>query len=66
MNSCMDFIIRIYRFEHDRPRGLVGIVEEVGTKGKKGFNTYDELWEILNSGREILSLKKVAPADGDK
>jgi hypothetical protein len=62
----MDFIIRIYRFEHDKPRGLVGIVEEVGKKGKKGFNTYDELWEILNSGRETLSPKKIALTDGNE
>ena len=55
MNSCKDFIVRIYRFEHDKPRGFVGIVEEVGKKGKKGFNTYDELWEILNPAREAIS-----------
>ena len=48
MNSFSDYIIRIYRFEKDKPRGLVGLVEEVGKKGKKAFNTYDELWEILN------------------
>jgi hypothetical protein len=27
----------------------VGIVEEVGRKGKKAFTHYDELWEILSS-----------------
>jgi hypothetical protein len=59
----MDFIIRIYRFEQDKPRSLVGIAEEVETKGKKGFNTYDELWEILNSGREGLSTQKIALTD---
>lgn len=48
MNSH-DYIIRIYRFEVDKPRSFVGVVEEVGKKGKKAFNTYDELWEILNS-----------------
>ncbi|MBM4340694.1 MAG: hypothetical protein FJ110_14270 [Deltaproteobacteria bacterium] len=42
-------IVRIYRFEKNKPRNLVGLVEEVGKKGKKGFHTYDELWEILNS-----------------
>ncbi|MBM4340690.1 MAG: hypothetical protein FJ110_14250 [Deltaproteobacteria bacterium] len=44
-----DYIVRIYRFEKNKPRSLVGLVEEVGKKGKKGFHTYDELWEILNS-----------------
>lgn len=52
MNSYMDFIIRVYRFDPDKPRSLVGIVEEVGKKGKKAFNNYDELWEILNSPEE--------------
>jgi len=46
-----DYIIRIYRFEPGKPRSLVGLVEEVGTKGKRAFNTYDELWEILNSSK---------------
>jgi hypothetical protein len=44
-----DFIIRIYRFEKDNPRNLVGLVEIVGQKGRMGFTTMDELWEILNS-----------------
>gem|GEM_PF-1351513 len=44
-----DFIIRLYRYEKDNPRALVGIVEIVGKKGRMGFTTLDELWEILNS-----------------
>ncbi len=44
-----DFIIRLYRFEKDNPRTLVGLVEVVGKKGRMGFTTMDELWEILNS-----------------
>jgi len=55
MNSSSHYIIRIYRFEKDKPRSLVGLVEEVGKKGKKGFHTYDELWEILNQPRRELS-----------
>jgi len=27
----------------------------VGKKGKKAFNNYDELWEILNDVSEVLS-----------
>jgi hypothetical protein len=45
----MEFIIRLYRFEKDNPRNLVGLVEIVGKKGRMGFTTLDELWEILNS-----------------
>jgi len=61
MNSFSDYIIRIYRFEKDKPRSLVGLVEEVGKKGKKGFNTYDELWEILNSPTKDPKDKPLSP-----
>ena len=43
------FIVRIYRFKKGNPRALVGLVEMVGKKGRSGFTTLDELWEILNS-----------------
>jgi hypothetical protein len=43
------FIIRLYRFEKDNPRSLVGLVEIVGKKGRMAFTNMDELWEILNS-----------------
>jgi hypothetical protein len=57
-----NYIIRIYHFEKDKPRSLVGLVEEVGTKGKKAFNTYDELWEILNTPEQ--DLRKVKGKSG--
>ncbi len=44
-----NFIIRLYRFEKDNPRNLVGLVEIVGKKGRMAFTNMDELWEILNS-----------------
>lgn len=44
-----DFIIRIYRSEKDNPRNFVGLVEMVGKKGRSGFTTMDELWDIFNS-----------------
>jgi len=43
------FIIRIYRFEKKNSQSLVGLVEEVGVKGKKGFTCLDELWNILTA-----------------
>lgn len=43
------YIIHIYRFKKNNPRALVGVVEEIGTKGKKAFTNYDELWEIVSS-----------------
>ena len=54
----VDYIVRIYRFEKDNPRCLVGIVEEVGIKGKKAFTNYDELWGILLSSKSISQKQK--------
>jgi hypothetical protein len=54
------YILRLYRFEKDRPRGLVGVLEEVGKRGKMAFTNYDELWEILNSPKGISPGKKKA------
>lgn len=44
-----NYIVRIYRLDQKNPRRLVGVVEEVGVKGRKGFTNYDELWDILIS-----------------
>jgi hypothetical protein len=52
------YIIRIYRFEKDHPRSLVGVVEEVGIKGKKAFTNYDELWDILVSSEGTRQKRK--------
>ncbi len=50
------YIVRIYRRKKNNPRVLVGLVEEVGTKGKKAFNDLDDLWNILNSKERNVSL----------
>jgi hypothetical protein len=47
-----NYIVRIYRYEKNKPQRLMGIVEKVGVEGKKAFTHYDELWEILNSPAE--------------
>ncbi len=49
-------IVRIYRRKRDNPRVLVGLVEDVGTKGKKAFTDLDDLWKILNSKERNMSL----------
>ena len=49
------YIVRVYRCQEKIPRSLVGVVEEVGSKGKKAFTNLDELWEIMSS---IKSKKK--------
>ena len=42
-----NYIIRIYRRDKSNPRFLVGTVEEIGSRVKKGFTTFEELREIL-------------------
>lgn len=53
-----NYIVRIYRFEKDKPKSLVGVVEEVGVEGKKAFTNYDELWDILISSKSISQKQK--------
>jgi hypothetical protein len=43
------YIVRIYRSEKNKPRSLVGTVEEVGVEEKRAFTNLEELWNILNS-----------------
>jgi hypothetical protein len=43
------YIVRIYRADKKNSKNLVGTVEEVGVKEKRGFTNLDELWNILNS-----------------
>jgi hypothetical protein len=52
------YIVRIYRFKKDKPRGLMGVIEQVGVKGRKAFTNCDELWEILRSSKDIRAHKK--------
>ena len=54
-----NYIIRIYRRDKADPRLMVGTVEEIGKKEKKGFNSFDELREILVSvgGRSTRRMK---------
>jgi len=53
------YIVRIYRSEEDNPHLLVGIVEEVGVKGKKAFNGLEGLWAILNPKRKKATESKL-------
>lgn len=52
------YIVRIYKFEKSRPRSLVGVVEEVGKKGRKAFTNNDELWDILISSKSMTHKQK--------
>jgi len=51
----VDYIVRIYRYEKNNPRRLVGTVEEVGVDEKKAFLNLDELWKILNRSDPTVS-----------
>lgn len=53
-----NYIVRSYRRKRDDPRVPVGLVEEVGTKGKKAFNDLDDLWRILNSKERDRELSR--------
>ncbi len=63
MNPVVNYIIRIYRCEKDRPQSLVGVAEEAGTKGKKAFQSYDELWDILNASGKSASADSSKKSD---
>ncbi len=42
-----DYIVRIYRHNRRSAHRFVGTVEQVGTEGKRAFDTIEELWGIL-------------------
>jgi hypothetical protein len=46
------YILRIYRQEKKNPRMLIGTVEKVGKRGRAAFTNMDELWEIVDEGKD--------------
>lgn len=42
-----NYIVRIYRRDEKDPQKIVGVMEEVGVKGKKPFKSFDELSSML-------------------
>jgi hypothetical protein len=62
-NIVESYVVRIYRSEKDKPRILVGVVEEVGAQGKKAFTNLDELWEILNPKKKARARIQKGYAD---
>lgn len=46
------YIVRIYRSKKGKPRSLVGVVEQIGVKGRKAFTDCDELWEIIGPSKK--------------
>jgi len=60
------YIVRIYRHEVENPREFVGVVEEVGTEGKRAFTNIDELWGIFNTGSWVNKNKKESRRSAEK
>ncbi len=65
------YIIRLYRFQKNKPQRLLGVVEEVGTMKKSAFANYDELWTIINSSKggkaeERKEDKMIIPKKGER
>lgn len=63
-------VVRIYRYEKNNPKRLVGIVETIGEEGeggeiKKAFTNLDELWKILNPAREDLKRRRGEEEKGE-
>ncbi len=54
-----NYIVRIYRFEKNKPSGLVGVVEEAGLKEKKAFTNLCELWDILSSSQGVKNGRRI-------
>jgi hypothetical protein len=64
METVANYIIRIYRYDKDRPKSLVGVVVEAGGKGKRAFQSYDDLWEILNLGNGGNEAERAGVGEG--
>jgi hypothetical protein len=41
------YVVRIYRRQGGAKRRLVGLVQSPGVAGTKGFESVEQLWEIL-------------------
>ena len=50
------YIVRVYRRDRTRQKGLVGIVEKVGAAEKRVFSDRDELWRILMLAPALLDI----------
>ena len=56
-----DYIIRIYRRDRQNPRMVVGTVEQVGEKLKKGFTDFEELRMIMGVPRGQTPRREEGP-----
>jgi len=45
------YVTRIYRRDGKDPRKIVGVVEQAGVNGRKGFRDSEELVDILTASK---------------
>ena len=53
--SIDNYIVRIYRWDNDNPRRLVGVVEQVGLQGKLAFHNLDMKFVVEPGDFEIMT-----------
>ena len=56
-----NYIVRIYRRDHDESAKVAGIVESVETEKKQAFKNMDELARILCTPKRKASQKRKSP-----
>ena len=61
-----NYIVRIYRRDHDESVKVVGIVESVETEKKQAFKNMDELTRILCNPKGKSSPKRKKPTQDIK
>jgi hypothetical protein len=61
-----NYIVRIYRRDHDESAKVAGIVESVETEKKKAFKNMDELARILCNPEAKSSPKRKRPTQNIK
>ena len=57
-----NYIVRIYRRDHDESANVAGIVESVETEKKQAFKNMNELARILCTPKKKSSQKRKKPA----
>ena len=61
-----NYIVRIYRRDHDKPAEIAGIVESVEAEKKQSFKNMDELSRILcGPERKLATKRKKSNQDND-
>jgi hypothetical protein len=60
------YIVRVYREYEGTGSEFVGVVEQVGSRGKSAFTTFEKLCEILNPASPKSCGEKLSENDSDE